>query len=194
MAGAIYLVCDGCGFFYGDIRLYEEQTVDCPECGTTVGFAFGQLDHALDYQARIRAEETVPSRRNTTERDAANERLAFYDAAQTEAEGDGIWKVYHDKVWRSLQFWQERALASDAVVEERDAAVKALTNFAVPMRWLAENHPDAWGALPDEYVVIFRAADELLASLSGTPEAEGAADSGKPFTHGAADYDYMGPT
>jgi hypothetical protein len=50
MSVPIYLVCDGCGFFYGDIRLYEQQTVDCPKCGTTVAHAYGQLDHALDWR------------------------------------------------------------------------------------------------------------------------------------------------
>jgi DNA-directed RNA polymerase subunit RPC12/RpoP len=59
----VYLVCDDCGFFYGDIRLYEEQTVDCPTCGSTVAKAFGQIEHALDYQAMFapREENALPA-------------------------------------------------------------------------------------------------------------------------------------
>lgn len=57
MIAPIYLVCDGCGFFYGDIRLYEAATVDCPQCRTTVAKAYGLIDHALDYRAMFAARD-----------------------------------------------------------------------------------------------------------------------------------------
>jgi hypothetical protein len=36
----VYLVCDGCGFFYGDIRLYPDAVVKCEECGSEAAWAF----------------------------------------------------------------------------------------------------------------------------------------------------------
>jgi len=52
--GRVYLVCDSCGFFYGDVRLYPEQTVECPECGSEAAWAFPKLDKALAMQAQIK--------------------------------------------------------------------------------------------------------------------------------------------
>jgi len=52
--GPVYLVCDRCGFFYGDVRLYPEQTVECPECGSETAWAFPKLDKALEFQGQVR--------------------------------------------------------------------------------------------------------------------------------------------
>ena len=46
----VYAVCSGCGFFYGDLRLYPEQGIDCPECRSATARAFGKIDDALAYQ------------------------------------------------------------------------------------------------------------------------------------------------
>jgi anaerobic ribonucleoside-triphosphate reductase len=57
--GPVYLVCDRCGFFYGDVRLYPEQTVECPECGSEAAWAFPKLDKALGYQAQVRQKAAL---------------------------------------------------------------------------------------------------------------------------------------
>ena len=51
--GRVYLVCDRCGFFYGDVRLYPEVTVQCEECGSEAAWAFPTAEKALALQAQI---------------------------------------------------------------------------------------------------------------------------------------------
>jgi hypothetical protein len=57
--GCVYLVCDCCGFFYGDIRLYPAMTVCCPECDSQAAWAFPRLDKALEYQAQVKERHCV---------------------------------------------------------------------------------------------------------------------------------------
>lgn len=49
---SIYLLCE-CGFFYGDMRLYERAGIDCPDCGADEADAFASLERALATQRVI---------------------------------------------------------------------------------------------------------------------------------------------
>jgi hypothetical protein len=53
-ASRVYLVCDRCGFFYGDIRLYPDMVVKCDECGSEAAWAFPTLGKALDCQRQVK--------------------------------------------------------------------------------------------------------------------------------------------
>jgi hypothetical protein len=47
----IYLACEECAFFYGDIRLYPDLPLKCPDCGSDQGLAFADLEYALAWVA-----------------------------------------------------------------------------------------------------------------------------------------------
>lgn len=53
-----YVVCDRCGYFYGDVYLGNPQGIECPECRSDAAWAFGRIDKALDYQAQVREANT----------------------------------------------------------------------------------------------------------------------------------------
>jgi anaerobic ribonucleoside-triphosphate reductase len=60
----MFLVCDACGFFYGDVRLRELEIPVCPECGEERAWAFPRIGPALNHSCRIdprRANQGVPA-------------------------------------------------------------------------------------------------------------------------------------
>ena len=75
----IYLVC-GCGFFYGNMRLYEHAPVACLECQRTVAAAFGEIECALEYQAKVRAAAALASAPDAALKESLNQ--AAPDAAR----------------------------------------------------------------------------------------------------------------
>ncbi len=48
----VYVVCDRCGFFYGDVRLVGGK-IKCPDCGHEAAWAFPSITKALAYQAQV---------------------------------------------------------------------------------------------------------------------------------------------
>lgn len=77
----------------------------------------------------------VPENEWKRRAEAAEARLAVYDEAHTEADGgDSIWRVYDEKLWRSLKGWKTRAEAAEARAERLKGALREI-------RDMAEGHP-----------------------------------------------------
>jgi len=47
---SLYVVCDNCGFFHGDLRLHETAAILCPDCGAEDGRVFARIEKALAYK------------------------------------------------------------------------------------------------------------------------------------------------
>jgi hypothetical protein len=55
--GRVYAVCDRCGHFAGDLRLYPGQEASCDQCGADRLWAFADrakaLQHSRDIKGRL---------------------------------------------------------------------------------------------------------------------------------------------